>query len=289
MGDEYLPMVSECSKEMKIISWNVNGIRAVERKKALQEFLEEHNPDIFCIQEIKGTVDKFSKFLVENPTYESFYHSAEKPGYAGTGIWIKKQFLESIRADNPAISVSNFSQNFHTGMDNFQDTEGRVARFDFIKSAQKYSILGVYFPNGGKSKEAWEGKLVFYDKFLAYVNRLRKDGRIVLWGGDINCAHEEIDLARPKDNLKSIGFLPQERAWISRCIEENWVDVFRKKFPEKTEVYSWWHVLTKARARNVGWRIDYWFCDRNFYDQLQSIRYLSKQMGSDHCPVEIIC
>lgn len=257
---------------MKIITWNVNGIRAVERKKELQKLIETQNPEILCLQETKAKPEQLSKFLTENETYTQFYHSAEKAGYSGTSIWIKKNIGSSFQ--------------FITDMaGNPVSEEGRVARIDFEKENKKFSILGVYFPNGGKSPLAWKQKLVFYEKFLEYVNQLRKEGKTVIWCGDVNCAHEEIDLARPKDNLKSIGFLPEERAWIFKCIEQKWVDVWRKTNPEKTEIYSWWHVITRARLRNVGWRIDYFFCDESLFSQVKNIEYLNDQMGSDHCPV----
>jgi exodeoxyribonuclease-3 len=195
---------------MKIISWNVNGIRAVERKGALDEFLQTHDPDIFLLQEIKAKDNQLSKELREHPEYHQFYHPAEKPGYAGTGIWIKKNGHGEVV--------------FTTGMPDYDDDEGRVSRVDF----QEWSVLGIYFPNGGKSPEAWEGKLVFYDHFLEYVNSLRNEGRKVVWAGDVNCAHEEIDIARPKENEGSIGFLPEERAWVTKVIENGWDDVFRK-------------------------------------------------------------
>lgn len=260
---------------MKIVSWNVNGIRAVERKKSLHEFLETTDPDVFFLQEIKGKEEQFSKFLTEHPDYEQFYHSAEKAGYAGTGVWVKKN-----------LEIENLE--FHTGMPNWDDNEGRILRVSFTdkKSAENFELLGVYFPNGGKSPAAWDEKLVFYERFLDFVNQLRADGKTVIWTGDVNCAHNEIDLARPESNRKSIGFLPEERAWISKCVEHNWLDIWRSKFPEKV-VYSWWHVISRARLRNVGWRIDYFFCDAVFFPRIKNIEYLNDQLGSDHCPVMI--
>lgn len=251
---------------MRIISWNVNGIRAVERKGALDELFKNFNPDIFLIQEIKAKDSQLSKELREHPEYHQFYHPAEKPGYAGTGIWIKKNGHENVH--------------FKTGMPNFDDDEGRISRVDF----DDWTVLGIYFPNGGKSPEAWEGKLVFYEKFLEYTNQIRNEGRKVIWAGDVNCAHEEIDIARPKENEKSIGFLPEERAWVSKVIESGWDDVYRKTNPDSV-VYSWWHVISKARLRNIGWRIDYFFLDSSFFPKVKNIEYLNNQMGSDHCPV----
>jgi exodeoxyribonuclease-3 len=159
-------------------------------------------------------------------------------------------------------------------------TKEEFSRVDF----QEWSVLGIYFPNGGKSPEAWEGKLVFYDHFLEYVNSLRNEGRKVVWAGDVNCAHEEIDIARPKENEGSIGFLPEERAWVTKVIENGWDDVFRKMHPDSV-VYSWWHVISRARDRNIGWRIDYVFLDSLLFPKVTNIQYLTDQMGSDHCPV----
>ena len=266
---------------MKIASWNVNGIRAVERKKELDNFLSTYDPDVFFIQEIKAKQEQLSKELTQHPEYVQFYHPAEKPGYAGTGIWIKKSSIQTSE-ENPV--------DFYTGMPNFDDNEGRISRIDLniydprSMVYDQFSLLGVYFPNGGKSPEAWDGKLVFYEKFLEYVNSLRKEGKNVVWCGDVNCAHEEIDLARPKDNEKSIGFRPEERAWVTKVIKNEWVDVFRKSHPKKV-MYSWWHVITRARLRNIGWRIDYFFIDEKLMSQVENIEYLNNQMGSDHCPV----
>jgi len=253
---------------MKIISWNVNGIRAVERKEELEKLLVDYSPDILLIQEIKAKEEQLTLLKEKYNNYKQFYHSAEKPGYAGTSVWVSVDMCNDCT--------------FSVGMPDFDDTEGRISRLGF----GEYEVLGVYFPNGGKSKEAWDGKIVFYKKFLKFVNKLRLDGKKVIWGGDVNCAHEEIDLARPKENEKSIGFLPEEREWITNVVDNNWVDVFRNKYPKKV-VYSWWHVITRARLRNVGWRIDYFFIDRDCASDVRSIEYLNDHMGSDHCPVMI--
>ena len=253
---------------MKIISWNVNGIRAVERKGDLDSLIDSENPDILMLQETKAHPEQLSKSLTHHPDYLQFYHSAEKKGYSGTSIWVKR--------------VHSNTTTYKTGMTGFKDMEGRISRLDI----DNYSYLGVYFPNGGKSEDAWKGKLVFYDKFLKYINKLRKSGRLIIWAGDVNCAHEEIDLARPKSNMKSIGFLPEEREWVSKVIKNDWKDVFRHLNPE-TVVYSWWHLLSKSRERNVGWRIDYFFVDKKILNKVTDITYLNQQMGSDHCPVKM--
>ena len=253
---------------MKIISWNVNGIRAVERKGELDVLIETEAPDILMLQETKASPDQLSKNLTEHPDYEQFYHSADKKGYSGTSIWVAR--------------IHSKAATYTTGMKNFKDIEGRISRLDL----GQFTYLGVYFPNGGKSEEAWKGKLVFYDKFLKYINKLRKTGRTIIWAGDVNCAHEEIDLARPKSNMKSIGFLPEERDWISKVIDNGWIDVFRHFNPDKV-VYSWWHLVSRSRERNVGWRIDYFFLDNKLIKNVTDIAYINSQMGSDHCPVRL--
>ncbi|HEY5713926.1 MAG TPA: exodeoxyribonuclease III [Candidatus Gracilibacteria bacterium] len=270
---------------VKIISWNVNGLRSVERKGNLKKFLEQYDPDIFLMQETKSKPDQVAFLAEAFPDYEKYYHSAEKPGYAGTGIWLKKgvwDMGQGVRFQN------GFPEAFK-----YDDNEGRISRIDLeipiphTPNPTPLTVLGVYFPNGGKSPEAWDDKLVFYDKFLRYVNEIQAEGRQVIWCGDVNCAHQEIDIARPKENEKSIGFLPEERSWISKCIEEGWVDVFRDRYPD-TVIYSWWHLISRARSRNVGWRIDYFFAHHTLKDQIQDITYLNDQMGSDHCPVQLV-
>ncbi len=260
---------------MKIISWNVNGIRAVERKGNLKEFLKTHQPDVFCIQEIKAKPEQIENLEKIYPDFEKFYHSAEKPGYAGTSIWIKRD--KEIKIEN---FISGFPDKYK-----YQDTEGRISRIDYEYQNKKISVLGVYFPNGGKSPEAWDDKLIFYKKFLDYVNDIKKDGRICLWGGDVNCAHNPIDLARPENNDGKIGFHPRERAWLDKVSQNSWKDLWRVKNPETKDIYSWWHVITRSRAKNVGWRIDYLFSDEIFFTEIKNIEYLTGQMGSDHCPV----
>ncbi len=255
---------------MKLISWNVNGIRAVERKGDLESFLKQHDPDIFFIQETKSKPEQIQPIIEKYDAYEQFYHSAEKPGYAGTAIWVKKDF--KLQTSNCKLQI---------GMPNFTDDEGRISRISFDDK----EMLGVYFPNGGKSPEAWKGKLEFYEKFLAFVNQLRAEGKTVIFTGDVNCAHEEIDLARPKNNEGKIGFHPEERAWLTKWIKDGWTDVWRERNPEVRDVYSWWHVITRSRATNVGWRIDYFFVDEKFLSQVKDVQYLTTQMGSDHCPI----
>lgn len=251
---------------MKIITWNVNGIRAIEKKGNLHELLEREQPDVLFLQEIKAKADQLSPWLVNHPEYEQHYHSAEKPGYSGTGMWIKKTLIRNYTVIK--------------GMPEWHDTEGRIIGLQNSDIA----IMGIYFPNGGKSPEAWKEKLVFYDFFQKYVRYLRENGLGVIFSGDLNVAHNPIDLARPKENEKNIGFLPEERVKITRLLEDGWVDVFREKYPDSVS-YTWWQMQSRARERNIGWRIDYFMLDRALYDKVNDIKQLTEQMGSDHCPV----
>ncbi len=252
---------------IKILSWNVNGIRAVEKKGDLQELLRKTSPDIAFFQETKATAEQLSEYLTQNQEYDQYYHSAEKKGYSGTGLWIKK-------------SLGWAPHTVETGMEGWVDTEGRVLSL----THKKYIFYGIYFPNGGKSPEAWEGKLDFYRHFLELINRQREAGYKIIFTGDLNVAHREIDLARPKENEKNIGFLPEERAWVDDLIKDDWVDVYRRSYPESVS-YTWWNLQTRSRERNIGWRIDYAFCDKSFMFNINSIEYLNDVYGSDHCPL----
>ena len=277
---------------MKIITWNVNGLRAGERKGTLEELLKKEKPDFLLIQEIKGKPEQFSEWLTNNETYQQFYHSAKKPGYAGTGIWVKQDVYNSLKDVEFKTTVPKAPN-----MD-----EGRVSHLTFkvdclqrlglCNSAETeslqttiYDILSIYFPNGGKSDQAWKEKLIFFDKVLDYMNKLRKQGHRVIVGGDMNVAHTELDLKRAKENDGNIGFHPDERAWMDKVIKNDWVDVWRKKNPRVTDVYSWWNVYTRARDRNVGWRIDYFLTDKKTFSKAEKIEYLTNQLGSDHCPL----
>jgi len=260
---------------MKIITWNVNGIRAVERKGDLQEFVDGQKADFFLFQEIKGQRDQFSTYLTEHPKYEQYYHSAQKKGYAGTGIWVRRDFMEKC------TDVS-----FHTHVPDAPNMdEGRVSRVTFTRAKNVYSIFSIYFPNGGKSDRAWKEKLVFYDKVHAHMSDLRTQGHTVIMGGDVNVAHNEIDIARAKNNDGKVGFHPKERAWVDRLIADAWIDIWRHRNPDVTDVYSWWDMVTRSRERNVGWRIDYFFINQQSEKKVQDITYLHGQHGSDHCPL----
>jgi len=260
---------------MKLISWNVNGIRAVERKGELQSLVNSETPDLLLLQEIKGNAEQFSKYLRENPDYQQHYHSAEKKGYAGTAVWVRNDFVESIK-----------NINFNTHIENLPNSnEGRIAWLSFKTKRSQYDVFSVYFPNGGKSEQAWIEKLEFFDRMHEHMNLLRDNGSQVIVGGDMNVAHTAIDIARAKENDGKIGFHPDERAWMDRLHEDNWSDIWRQRNPGVKDVYSYWDVITKARTRNVGWRIDYFLMDKKNYKRVIDIKYLHDQMGSDHCPI----
>ncbi len=263
--------------QLKIITWNVNGIRAVERKGEMYNFITNHDPDIFMIQEIKGSTDQFSPWLTTHNDYDQYYNSARKKGYAGTALWVKKSLREKLDEVEFATVVPQAPN----------ADEGRICHFSFTLCEDRWDLFSIYFPNGGKSEQAWQEKLVFYDRVHACMSELRRQGRMVLVGGDMNVAHEEIDLARPKENDGKIGFHPKERAWMDGLVEDGWVDVWRERNPGVTGVYSWWHMISRGRMRNVGWRIDYFLIDRSDMKRVQQIEYLQDQMGSDHCPLAI--
>lgn len=263
---------------MKIITWNVNGIRAIERKKELQALVDAESPDILMLQEIKGTVDQFSKYLTEHRDYQQFYSSAEKKGYAGTGIWIGNMLAKKIS-----------SLEFNTVIPKAPNAdEGRVANLSFDLKNETWSLFSIYFPNGGKSESAWEEKLVFYDRVHDHMKCLDRKGQIVIVGGDMNVAHNEIDIARPKANDGKIGFHPRERAWMDRLVADGWSDIWRQRNPDVADVYSWWHMISKGRERNVGWRIDYFLMSQKHLGKVKNTGYLHDQMGSDHCPMMLI-
>ncbi|OHA32810.1 MAG: exodeoxyribonuclease III [Candidatus Taylorbacteria bacterium RIFCSPLOWO2_01_FULL_45_15b] len=250
---------------MRILTWNINGIRAWA-KKGHFEWLLNQNLDIFCFQETKATIEQVPPEIAKPSGYESYFDSPkEKKGYSGVAIYSK---------------VKPNKIEYAMGSD-ILDNEGRlVAAYydDFV-------LVNVYFPNGGGGPERLKFKLDFYDEFLKYIDKLRKKGHKVIFCGDINTAHEEIDLARPKANEKNTGFLPEERAWLDEVVNRGYVDVFRHFYPSKAGAYTYWDQKTFARERNVGWRIDYFFVSPDLLVKVKGIEILSNVYGSDHCPI----
>jgi len=250
---------------MRIISWNVAGMRAVI-KKGLWKFIEKDKADIYCFQEVKAKIEQIPHSIEEPSGYNFYLNSAEKVGYSGVGTYTKIEPKAVIMGDE----------------DNDWDSEGRV----LITKFDELTLLNVYFPNGKRDRGRLKYKLDFYEHFLEYVNDLRKRGEKVIWCGDVNTAHKEIDLARPKDNEDASGFLPIERKWIDKVIDNGWVDTFRLINGDSV-MYSWWSMRSGARKRNVGWRIDYVFVDEKLKSKVKKAFMLDEVTGSDHCPIGI--
>lgn len=251
--------------KIRILSWNVNGLRAIYRKDFLKWFLDE-KPDILCVQETKATLDQVPSALKKIEEYYTYYTPAERKGYSGVALYTK-------------IKPEKIEEGF--GIEEF-DMEGRTQIVDY----DNFILFNVYFPNGKMSKERLHYKLDFYETFLEYIDELKDGGRNTVVCGDLNTAHKEIDLARPKENEKISGFLPVERAWIDKFISHGYVDTFRT-FNQDPEKYTWWSYRTRARERNMGWRLDYFFVNEGFMKNVKSSYILSDVMGSDHCPVGI--
>jgi exodeoxyribonuclease III len=252
-------------KKIRILSWNVNGIRAVYKKGFLDWFKKE-KPDILCLQETKANEEQLPDELKNIEGYYSFFSSAERKGYSGVALYTKEK-------------PKNVKKGF--GIEKF-DNEGRI----LIAEYPDFTLLNIYYPNGKAREERLRYKMDFYDAFLTYVNKLKKKGKNLIICGDVNTAHKEIDLARPKENEKVSGFLPEERAWMDKFVGHGYIDTFRI-FNQEPENYTWWDMMTRARERNVGWRIDYFFVSDNFKKKVKDAFILSEIMGSDHCPIGI--
>ena len=256
---------------MRLISWNVNGIRAVSKKEifgsmTFMEWLAEESPDALCLQETKAWPEQLKKDLLEPAGYHSFWNQAEKKGYSGTCIYTREKPIASS-----------------TGMGLEElDKEGRIVSVEF----PEFTLLNIYFPNGNQNEQRLKYKLDFYDAFLDHINALRESGQKVIFCGDINTAHHPIDLSRPKENEHVSGFLRIERDWLDKLEDEDYIDTFRH-FCKEPENYSWWDYKTRARERNVGWRLDYFWVSDDLLPKLKKAFIMSDIVGSDHCPVAI--
>ena len=251
---------------MKILCWNVNGIRAVE-KKGFLKWLRQELPDVICLQETKAKPSEISLELEQAPGYYGYWNFPEvKKGYSG---------VVTLSKEKPA-KVS-----YSLGIKQF-DLEGRVV----ITEYPKFTIFNIYFPNGKQSEERLKYKMGFYHAFLDFIDPLKERGEKLILCGDFNTAHKEIDLARPKENENNSGFLPMERAWMDEFESHGFIDTFRH-FNKEPDHYTWWSFRTRARERNIGWRLDYIFVTKNLLDCVTEAGILSHVMGSDHCPVGI--
>lgn len=247
---------------LRLISWNVNGIRAVE-KKGFVDIIKELDGDVIALQETKAQPDQLSDNLINIPGYFSYWHSAEKKGYSGVAIYSKRKPLRVISGIGNAI----------------YDCEGRVLTLEF----ETFFFLGIYFPNAGEGLKRLEYKLNFNEELKAFSDELRQTKPVVLCG-DFNVAHKAIDLKNPKNNIKNAGYTPQERAWMDTFIDGGYLDTFRM-VNQDPEQYSWWSYRFNSRGKNVGWRIDYFCVDSESGDRVTDAKILQDIYGSDHCPV----
>ncbi|EAD1188277.1 exodeoxyribonuclease III [Listeria monocytogenes] len=247
---------------MKLISWNVNGLRAAV-KKGFLEYFEEVDADIFCLQETKLQEGQIELDL---PAYKDYWNYAVKKGYSGTAIFTK---------------VEPLSVQYGLGVPE-HDTEGRVITLEF----EEFFMVTVYTPNSQAELKRLDYRMTFEDAILEYVKNLDKTKPVVLCG-DLNVAHEEIDLKNPKTNRKNAGFSDEERAKFSAFLDAGFIDSFRYFYPDLTDAYSWWSYRMNARARNTGWRIDYFVVSEHLKDKLVDAKIHADVLGSDHCPVEL--
>lgn len=251
---------------MKIYTWNVNGIRAIE-KKGFLSWLEQAQPDILCLQETKAWPAQLSYELMEGHGYHTSWHSAEKKGYSSVATFCKQPPLEVQKG----LGVPLY------------DREGRV----LITTHADFLLFNVYFPNGQHDLGRVPFKLDFYRELLSQLNHLVTAGKNVIVAGDWNTAHRPIDLKNAKANEKNTGFLPEERAMIDIYLENGYRDVFREFYPDAEGAYTWWSYRQQARERNIGWRLDYFMVNQAFLPQVAGSEIHNEVMGSDHCPVSL--
>ena len=253
------------SDSIEIISWNVNGIRAVANKEALK-WIDERDTDILCLQEIKAQKEQIPENLFEKEFSEVIINSGERKGYSGTATY------SMLKSD-------------YTSTCNDIDTkhEGRIIETHYGDIV----LFNVYFPNGQKDEERLAYKMKFYDDFLAHCEQLKDEGKSIIVCGDVNTAHREIDLKNPKSNAKTSGFLPIEREWIDKFLDHGYIDTFRYVHGDVEDAYSWWSYRFNARVKNVGWRIDYFFISEDLAENLEDAFILDYIEGSDHCPIGI--
>lgn len=247
---------------MKLISWNVNGIRAC-LEKGFADFFKQIDADIFCIQETKCQPEQVN---LEFEGYKSYWNSAEKKGYSGTAIFTKKE----------PINVT-----YGIGIEE-HDKEGRVITLEF----EKFYMVTIYTPNSKRELERLEYRQIWEDEIRKYLLKLNETKPVIMCG-DLNVAHKEIDLKNPKTNRRSAGFTDEERNKMTELLEAGFTDTFRHLYPNKEEIYSWWSYMRKAREKNVGWRIDYFITSKQIENKIQEAKIHTEVLGSDHCPVEL--
>jgi len=252
-------------KEVTFVSWNVNGIRAVDREEALK-WIDSKKVDILALQEIKAEREQIPNSIFDKEYLELHVNSSSKKGQSGVALFSD---LASLKTDT-AKSVDILD-------------EGRINEFHFGNIA----FFNVYFPNGQRNEERLEYKMEFYDRFLAHTEELRKEGKSIVICGDVNTAHNEIDIARPKANEKTSGFLKMERDWLDHFLSHGYIDTFRHLHESEKDRYSWWSYRANARANNVGWRIDYFYVSEDLKDKIIDANIHDDILGSDHCPISL--
>lgn len=250
----------------KIVSWNVNGLRAAE-KKGFVDWLRQSQADVVAVQETKARPEQLSTALLQHPGYQAHWVSAEKKGYSGVGTYSRQTPLKVTTG----LSDPRF------------DSEGRV----LISEFEPFVFFNIYFPNGGRGPEWVAHKLAFYKRFLKVALDYIHAGRSVVVVGDVNTAYTEIDLARPKENAKQSGFMPEERAALDEFFQAGLIDTFRHLHPTEVK-YTWWDMVSRARERNVGWRLDYVLVSPDLKDRVLSAEIHDDVLGSDHCPVSVV-
>lgn len=256
---------------MNIISWNVNGLRAVHRNGFWDNFMSLKG-DIICLQETKMEPDQLPEETREIPGYTSLWNPSKKrKGYSGTAIYIAEPIAERIESVEYGLG------------DERLDGEGRMITVFF----SDFALCNTYFPNGGSGTDRLSFKMSFYDRYMSFIENVRKKQPNIIWLGDVNTAHEAIDLARPEANQDVTGFLPMEREWIDEMIALEYVDTFRHFNPDKVGAYSYWDLKTRARSRNVGWRLDYIFASDALMPKVRKAEIHSSVLGSDHCPISV--
>lgn len=248
---------------IKLVSWNVNGLRACMNKGFMDTF-NDLAADVFCLQETKMQPHQLQLHL---PGYYQYWNSADKKGYSGTAIFTKKEPLSAV---------------YGLGIDE-HDHEGRVITLEF----EKYYMVCVYTPNSKRELERLDYRMVWEDAFRRYVVNLNKNKPVVICG-DLNVAHKEIDLKNPKTNRRSAGFTDEERGKMTELLSAGFTDTFRYLYPDKAGIYSWWSYMRKARQNNAGWRIDYFIVSDSLQDKIKEAGIHNEYFGSDHCPVSLL-
>ena len=251
---------------MRLITWNMNGLRSVLGKRAL-DWVWREQPDALCLQEIKSRPDQLTDEQRDFPGYEAAWNPAERPGYSGVATLLRTPALET----RLGMDIPRF------------DVEGRVLSTLYAG----FRLVNIYFPNGQRGKDRLSYKLDFYARLLEHCDELHAHGENLILAGDFNTAHQPIDLKNPKQNEKNSGFLPEEREWVQKYLDHGFVDIFRHLYPDRAQ-YTWWTYISNARARGVGWRIDYFLISESLVSRVKDVVIRDEIMGSDHCPVELI-